>query len=59
MSKAGEGLVLFMWRQLGRNEEYFAQFESAGCALGNNNVSAMNGIEGTAEKGDIHEHPSL
>ena len=54
MREAGEGLSLLMRRKLGRNEKNFGQLESFGRALGNRYMPAMDGIEGTAKKGDVH-----
>src|SRR4051812_35153421 len=52
--KAGKGLVLLVWRQFSRNKQNPAQFEAFSRALGNSNVPAMDGVEGTAEEGEIH-----
>ena len=54
VNETGRGLILLVRWGLGGNEQHFPQFESLAGALGDGDVSAMNGIEGTAEEGEIH-----
>ena len=52
-------MILLVWRQLRWDEQHLAELEVLRRALGDGDVSAMNGIEGTAEKGEVHGKQSI
>jgi len=54
MRKGSKRMILFVRRQLRRDEQHFAKLKVLRRALGDGDVSAMNWIEGTAEKGEVH-----
>ena len=43
-----------MRRNVGRNEPDFFEREAIGCGAGDFEVSAVDGIEGTAEESKVH-----